>query len=116
MHQAQPRLLARIKLVLCRLGLSDFFGLTEFCECCGKTVQNYWWAHPALWQEVVGEYEHVRCLACFEAECVARGLLIRWLPSVVLRRDAQGQWNDVAPPDPEFHPVAARLHAEARQQ
>lgn len=115
-HQAKPRLLARLKSALCRLGLADLLGLSEYCERCGKCVRDYWWASPGLWHEVMAEYGQVRCLRCFSQECYSRGIIVRWVPLVAHRRDARGQWSEAAPPDPEFHPVAARLHAEASRQ
>lgn len=112
-YHARPLVL--LKLAICRLGLAGVVGLVEFCHRCGHRVRDVWWAHPELWREVVCAGDAgVRCLRCFDAECRERGKFISWAPLVTHRRDPQGRWTEVGPPDPEFYPVAARLYAEER--
>lgn len=101
------RLLGKTTLVA--LGLADLFGLVEFCGSCGARVEQTWRASPALWSEVTGLVDGgVRCVACFDRECVESGVLVQWVPCVQARRDARGRFVVVARPDPELFPVAAR--------
>lgn len=109
------RPLVLLKLAICRLHLAGAFDLTEFCHRCGDRQPQHWWSPPWLWREVLGVGDAgVRCIACFDRECHERGIEVRWTPLIERRRDTQGRWSDAAPPDPEFFPVAARLHAEGR--
>lgn len=104
-----------LKRAIVRLGLCDFFGLVEFCDHCGSRVDDVWWAHPELWYEVANKGDAgCLCVRCFGRECWDRGIGVVWHPLVRHRRDAQGRWTNVAPPDPEFYPIAARLYAEER--
>lgn len=104
-----------VKNAVCALGLSDLFGLVEYCHDCGARVREHWWAHPELWYAVARSGDGgVLCIPCFDARCERDGIRVRWTPVLQQRRDAQGRWTVVPPPDPELYPVAARLHAEAR--
>jgi len=104
-----------LKRVVCAVGLGAW--LIEFCDCCGARVRDVWWAHPELWTKVTGnEDAGTLCLRCFAEACYAHGFFVRWTPIATHHRDSLGRWFELSPPDPEFFPVAARLHAEARQQ
>ncbi|HEY3499950.1 MAG TPA: hypothetical protein VGK73_34910 [Polyangiaceae bacterium] len=108
-------LLALVKDALVALGLSDLFGLVEYCESCGRRARLHWWSHPRLWTEITGHPDGgCLCVGCFDRACRDQGVRVRWTPIVQQRRDARGRWSDVPPPDPELYPVAARLHAERR--
>lgn len=104
-------MLLALKRLICWLGFGD--RLVEFCDCCGRRPMFVWWAPPALWNEIVGPYEALRCERCFDREARAKGISLRWVPRAE-HRCVDGEWSEVAPPDPELFPVAARLRAESQ--
>lgn len=58
----------------------------EICHSCGRPVHgtcpNWWRADDALWLQVVGAPEGLRCIQCFTDEADAKGLLLYWEPKV----------------------------------
>jgi len=79
-----------LKRLICRLGFGD--RLIEFCHACGREVEQVWRAPDSLWRSITGEEEGVRCVPCFDAECYARGCLLRWRPEVAAHRAVDGDW------------------------
>jgi hypothetical protein len=72
----------------------------ELCHACGRPVARgtgpAWWSAPDdLWYEVRGSENGVRCMACFTAEALAKGVQVYWRPVVDARRDLSGRWVEL---------------------
>ena len=68
------RLLAKVTLVI------------EFCHDCGVRQPVVWTATDGLWAEVMGGPSGVVCPACFDKRAEAKGLMLRWEPTLERRR------------------------------
>lgn len=83
-------LLLAIKRLICALGFGS--RLVEFCQSCGRTVQQTWRSSDELWLEATGKPEvGVRCIPCFDKAHYANGKILRWVPHVAHIRIG-GRW------------------------
>jgi hypothetical protein len=74
-------ILLAIKRLACALGLGS--RLIEFCETCGRRVDQTWRAPDDLWLEITGRaVAGVRCVPCFDDAAMRRGLILRWRADV----------------------------------
>lgn len=47
----------------------------EICDGCGRPVAVVWVTDDVLWDEIG---RGVLCVACFDRECAARGIILTW--------------------------------------
>ncbi len=80
------KLLVAAKRLLCRLPLG--LGMVEFCKKCGQRQPVVWTARDELWLAVTGSPHGVLCPGCFDKAAEAKGLFLRWKPSVEGNRRA----------------------------
>ncbi len=50
----------------------------EVCRKCGRPVGLVWRAADELWVEVIGHRGNIRCIPCFDRECLDRGITLGW--------------------------------------
>lgn len=55
---------------------------SETCQRCGRRYL-LWFADYDLWNQVIGHYNGLRCLRCFDREAQRLGLCLEWNPKVV---------------------------------
>lgn len=89
--------------------------VVQFCHRCGRRDGLIWWAPDELWTQIMGGPGGVRCVRCFDRECQERGIGLLWVPRVDARKDAQGRWSEIAPPDPELFPIAAERYRQEQE-
>jgi hypothetical protein len=54
--------------------------VTEICAECGRPVGLVWHSPDALWLDLVGGYDGIRCIPCFDDMVDANGGLVYWRP------------------------------------
>lgn len=66
--------------------------ITEYCHDCGVEQPLVWWAPNELWAEVMDETQvgienmpGVVCPKCFDRRADAKGLMLRWHPTIYHR-------------------------------
>jgi hypothetical protein len=66
----------------------------ELCQLCARPYpESLWGATDRLWSEVVGIGLGLLCPCCFGELAEEGGVLLKWKPVVLARRDSEGAWN-----------------------